>query len=66
MTLKETLQCFLENKTTEKIFMINAHIFSVIIGEILWESKYVEGQMYANMMTCFMHVGDNSEALQSG
>lgn len=48
----------------EMIFVINEPIVSAIIGEMLWDHEEVEGKMHANMMACFMDVGDDSEALQ--
>ena len=60
------LHKFLGNKTTDKIFMINAPIFSVIIGEMMWDPKDVEKQPHADMMACFTDVGDDLEALQGG
>ena len=48
------------------IFMINAPIVSVIIGEMLWDPEDVEGEMHAVTMACFTDVGDNLEALQGG
>ena len=50
LPLKETLHGFFGKKTTEKIFMINAPIVSVIIGEMLWDPKDVERQTHTNMM----------------
>ena len=64
--LKETLQGFFGKKMTENIFMINAPIFSVIIGDMLWDLKHVERQTHANIMACFTDVGDDSEALKGG
>ena len=54
---------FFGKKTIEKIFLINAPIFSVIIGEMMWDLEDVEEQTHANMMACFTDIGDNSEAL---
>ena len=41
--MKETLHGFFGKNTIEKIFVINAPIFGVTIGEMLWDPKYVEG-----------------------
>ena len=54
---------FFGKKTIEKILLINAPIFSVIIGEMMWDLEDVKGQKHANMMACFTDIGDNSEAL---
>ena len=62
--MKETLHGFFGKNTIEKIFVINAPIFSVIIGEMLWDPKDVEGQTHVNMMACLTDVGEDSEALQ--
>ena len=43
LPFKETLHGFFGKNTIEKIFMINAPIFGVTIGEMLWDPKYVEG-----------------------
>ena len=65
MPLKEKLHSFFIKKMIEKILMINAPIFSVIIGEIMWDPKDVERQTHTNMMACFTDIGDDSEVLKS-
>ena len=46
--------------------MINVPILSVIIGEMLWDPKDVNGKIHVNMMACFTNIGDNLEALKGG
>ena len=46
--------------------MINAPIVSVIIGEMLWDPKDIEGKTHTNMMAWFIDVGGDLEALQGG
>ena len=41
-------------------------IVSVIIGEMLWDPKDVEGQTHSNIVVCFTDVWGNLEALQGG
>ena len=43
LPLKGSLNGFFGKNTIEKIFMINTPISSVIIGEIMWDSRDVEG-----------------------
>lgn len=64
--VKKTLHQYFGTEQIKMIFLINAPIVDVIIGDMLWDPEDVEGQTHANMMACFEDVADESEALEGG
>ena len=66
LPVKETLHSYFGTKQIEKIFLINAPIVDVIIGEMLWDPDCIDVQTHANMMACFDDVADTTEAIPGG
>jgi len=64
--MKRMLHAHFGAKQVEKIFLINAPIVNVIIGQMLWDPEDVEGQTHASMIVCFRDGVDKMEALLDG
>ena len=66
MLAKESLYGFFGMQKLYKELIINTPIFTVIIEEILWDTKYIKGQTQENMMAFFIDYADKLEELRGG
>ena len=64
--VKELLYGFFGTQQFHKGFLINAPILTVNIEVMMWDPKYIEGQMKMNMMVCFIECTDDLEDLKAG
>lgn len=63
--VKETMHQYFSGKQVEKIYLINAGIVTIIIGEMLWDPEDFEGETHSKMLSAFVDCRDVTENLES-